>query len=229
MDDPFPDGMVAEIEAFLAADTAPCGHDLYDAVFATNTMFPLQRKAEMRRMMSLAQQCAPRVVMEIGTDKAGGLYHWCKCLPSVERVIACEIRGVPYAEAFEAAFPDIDFLWLSQSSYEPETVEYVYRWLGNDSIDRLFLDGDKSHFLKDFDAYLPVMMNDGGIIFLHDITDPTPGDAFQVLRERGFKTYTIIETGEWKDVERRGGPKTAHEHWLMTWTGRSCGVGVIFV
>lgn len=227
-DDPFPDGMVEEIEAFLEADTAPPGQDLYDAVFATATMFPLQRKAEMRRMMHLARQGMPRVVFEIGTDKAGSLFHWCKCLPTVTRVIACEIRGVPYAEAFTAAFPEIDFLWLPQSSFDPETVNGVEDWLDGDLIDRLFLDGDKSFFLADFDAYLPLMAYDG-IVFLHDITDPTPGDAFEEIKKRGFRTQTIIDRDEWREVEQRGGPRTAHEHWLKTWCGKSCGVGVVYV
>lgn len=55
MDDKFPDGMLESIANVIATDHSPTGLDLYDAVFDSPLMFPLQRRAEMAAMMRLAR------------------------------------------------------------------------------------------------------------------------------------------------------------------------------
>jgi hypothetical protein len=177
----------------------------------------------------------PVTVMEIGADKGGGLYHWCMCLPTVRNVIACEIRGTPYSELFCKAFltphfpysGDCRMTWLNQSSYDQVTTDRVKRELTYGPIDVLFIDGDKLGFLKDFYAYLPLMRQPGGVVFLHDITDKYkggPGEAFQILKDRGFRAESIVDTTEVADAD-----DTPHGGWLKHWRGRSCGVGVIYV
>ncbi len=237
LDGPFPPGMVAEIERFLTTEAQrPAGQDLYPEVFGTATFFPLQRQAELVRMMQLARSLNPRVVMEIGADKGGGLYHWCKCLPSVERVIACEIRGTPYADAFSKAFPHLDFLWLPQSSYATETVQRVRKWLGgdpydgSDTIDCLFIDGDKSYFDLDFYTYRPLLSRKA-LVFFHDILDPEPYKGFEKAR-RVYEWMQIIDRRDAVAALEREGKglsiANAHEGWLRHWKGASCGVGVLF-
>lgn len=233
MDEPFPDDMMDCIKEFFKTERSRgYGLDCYDAVFASNRFFPLQRKNELIEMMRIARSINPNVVMEIGADKGGGLYHWCKCLESVSRVIACEIRGTPYKYEFENAFPYIDFLWIEDSSYDPATVAHVSSWLGKDPIDCLFIDGDKSHFDTDFEAYLP-RMNPNGIVFMHDINDDPPRQAFELIRNKytNFASQEIVDIREALDaIARReqGIPSTSeHENWLRHWEGRSAGVGVI--
>ena len=63
-------------------------------VYAHPVLFPLQRQAEAAEMVKVARGVSPTVVMEIGADKGGGILAWCM-LPTVRRVIACEIRGTP--------------------------------------------------------------------------------------------------------------------------------------
>lgn len=222
MDDSFPKGMVEEIEAFLAADREPRGKDVYDSVFASGLFFPLQRKRELAAMMRTARSIQPRVVMEIGSDKGGGFYHWVKCLPTVTHAICCEVRGAPYEAAFRRAFPDVCFLFLSGSSYGSDVVEKVAVWLDGMAIDCLFIDGDKSHFLDDFHAYLPGM-SCNGIVFMHDVVDKPMRSAFMEA-SKGFKHDMIHDVSE---VHDRGPDATAHDHWLTYWDERSCGVGVI--
>lgn len=232
MDLPFPAGMLAEIERFLAADSPRSpGQDLYHDLFETRLFFPLQRPAEMRRMVQIARAIRPQVVFEIGADKGASLYTWCKALSPLA-CLACEIRGLPYWQAFHKAFPGIEFCWLEGSSYDPETVDRVRRWLGRQRIDVLFLDGDKAYYDRDWEAYLPLMAPTG-VAFFHDINEPgNPRDAFQRARF-GRRWEEIIDTSDAQAVLARQAagitPRTPHESWLAYWAGRSCGVGVVWV
>lgn len=233
MDDPLPPNLVPCFEAFFAHEhTRTPGQDVYQAIFDDNTLFPLQRQRELATMMQIARGLSPKVVYEIGADKGGGLYHWCKCLPTVEKVICCEYRGTPYSDLFEKTFPHIQFLWLPQSSYAVGTVRHVRAWLGSDRIDALFIDGDKSHFFTDFERYLP-MMQSHGVIFMHDIQDPAPSEAFTKVRRLGFKTRRVVDITDAQEAVARqeaGEPcASAHEGWLRHWRGASAGVGVIQV
>lgn len=235
MDAPFPDGFLDSIHHFLDTDSKrEPGRDLYQEVFDTPMMFPLQRQKELEAMIRVARSIQPRTVMEIGSDKAGGLYHWCKCLPSVKNVIACEIRGTPYAEAFEMAFPNINFLWVPGSSYQQGNVNRVLSFLQEvkSKIDVLFIDGDKSHFDTDFYAYLG-MMNPNGIALMHDITDEAPGAAYKRVCQTGFRHAEIIDKSDTVAALKRedaGEPaKSPHEGWLRHWRGQSCGVGIIYM
>jgi predicted O-methyltransferase YrrM len=184
--------------------------------------------------MDKARSYNPTTVFEIGSDKGGGLYHWCQCLPSVKQVIACEIRGTPYRDLFETHFPHIKFLWLDGvSSYSLETINQVDNWLAGDDIDCLFIDGDKGAFEKDFDVYLPYMAKEKSVVFMHDINDQVPNDQYQSVRERGFPGETFIDTLDSLEAVNReelGLPiANSHEAWLRYWKGDSCGVGTIYL
>lgn len=233
MDAPFNPTMMNGINKFFESESSrSAGKDVYDDVFDIDMFLPLQRKRELAAMMQAARAYFPRVVYEIGTCDSGGLYHWCKSIVGVERVIASEVRGTPYQHAFEKAFPEIDFLWIGESSYAKSSIDRISKWLGEDKIDAVFIDGDKSRFDLDFDLILP-FMNDYSIAFMHDITDPAPGEAFLKVKGRGYRTEEIIDRTD-SDLaverERNGIPcKNGYEQWLRHWHGRSCGVGVIHI
>lgn len=234
-DTPFPKGMVEWISEFLVADAnRTTGLDSYDEIFNSPVMFPLQRRLELEEMIRTARSINPKVVMEIGADKAGSLYHWCKCLPTVERVIACEIRGTPYMHDFEKAFPHIEFFWCEGSSYDPNAVRPIKYWLREglpDSIDILFIDGDKSHFDTDFHCYRSLMSRDG-IVFMHDISHDPMKSVFESLRGE-YRSEIIHITTEGREAQQRekdGIPATtAYEAWLRYWGESSCGVGVLYM
>lgn len=236
MDAPFPEGMMEQIEKFLSTDTQRIeGANIYHEVFSNPLMFPLQRQAELERMIQTARSVNPTTVMEIGSDKAGGLYHWCKCLPTVKNVIACEIRGTPYDRVFDAAFPNTNFLWMPGSSYNPRNVRQIELFLQmiRSKIDILFIDGDKTQLENDFYAYLPLMSNHG-VVFVHDITDKYPGDAYKRICHGSSRIHhEILDTSDTQRANERAdaGEESAnpHEDWLRHWDGRSCGVGCIFM
>jgi hypothetical protein len=232
-DEPLPYGLVEEIARVLREDLTPTGLNLYDAVFESGLIFPLQRRGELAAMMATARRITPRTIMEIGADKGGGVYHWIKGhLPS--RFIGIEIRGTPYGDLFEAAFSPMRCKWISGSSYDERVVADVAAWLQGDLIDVLFIDGDKAMFHADFLAYLP-LVRPGGIIFMHDVRDDAPGAAFRLaachprVRDH-LGTESTLEVLESVARNVDGIPaQNEHENWLRHWRGRSCGFGVLWV
>lgn len=228
--DPLPDNLDLMFRDIFESGDAADGVGLSNDVFDHGTLFPLQRKAEMWWMLQQANSIQPKVVFEIGADKGGGLYHWCKCIPTVERAIGCEFRGTPYSEEFKKGFSDIDFLFLPKSSYDPSTVSEVKSWLGEDLIDVLFIDGDKCKFDVDFDCYLP-LMNPNGIVFMHDIQDKAPRDGYdKSCSKSGFRHVEYVDISDYEALRDSGDvPATAWDGWLSTWGGSSCGVGAIYL
>lgn len=233
MDAPFPAGMVEAIAAFLETDAQrPQDQDLYPEVFDTSLFFPLQRQQELAAMIRLARSIKPKVIMEIGADKGGGLYHWCKGLKTtLEQVIAYEVRGTPYHMKFERAFEGSSFFW-GKSSQDKSRFGELREYLDarSNRIDVLFIDGDKTLMEQDFDLYLP-LMNPQGIVFFHDIQDREPRASYWNVRARGYGGKVIVNLEDTQAALARmhGGipPATPHEAWLRHWRGRSCGVGVV--
>lgn len=225
-DAPFPAGLVPAWERLLAdparlvldPDSGVC-----EAAFDDALIFPLQRKRELAKMLAIARRARPKTVMEIGADKGGGLLHWC-LLPTVELVVACEIRGCPYWDLLPRAFPHIHFAWMERPSLPAAAPPKP--------IDVLFIDGDKLGFVEDFDAYLPLMAPDG-VVFMHDVRDREPAKAFGVIQGRGYRTEVIFDVSEyaeeWEREQQGLPPANPHAGWLRHWRGQSCGVGVIYL
>lgn len=232
MDAPLPEGLVDAWISYLGNDNQrPRGESLYHEVFDHPILFPLQRKAETSKMIRLAQSLRPKVIYEIGSDKGGSVYHWVKGVPTIKRMISCEIRGVPYMHAFNGAFGDVDFLWMAESSYADTTIDRVKTWLGDDKIDILFIDGDKGAFLKDFWAYHPMMATDG-VVMMHDVVDEPMKSAFNSVSEL-YSNIHIRDISEVSEIIERENasipPASSYEGWLRYWKERSCSVGVVFL
>jgi predicted O-methyltransferase YrrM len=237
MDAPFPEGMVEAIEDILKQEPGiPNGQDVYPHIFESALFMPLQRKYEMQQMVQLARSVPHATVMEVGADKGGSVYTWVKALQP-KRMIACEIRGTPYAQAFDRTFPLTDFCWTDGSSFDPGVVGRIQSWLRGHTIDILFLDGDKFSFARDFEAYVS-MMTPGGYVFMHDIVpdlDPHPRRAFTWASERPqvAQALEIIDFTEHHQLTQAdaqgpivGGP---YNDWLRYWGPHSCGVGVLHI
>lgn len=221
MDADFPKELVPSIERFFKDDKEPEGQALYPNVFK-EVFFPLQRQTELAHMINEARQLKPKVIYEIGADKGGGLYHWCKCL-SPEHMIACEIRGTPYKHLFEKHFPNIHFTWIEG----PSTI--INPLIELPPIDILFIDGDKGAFDTDFYNCLPYM-NRPSLVFMHDIQDEQPRSGFDKVAKH-FKSEVYINIEDTRIALIREAaklpPENAHEGWLRHWRGQSCGVGII--
>lgn len=244
-DPPIPDNIVPLWEEFFSRPQTTTGN-LWPALFSSD-LFPLQRGLELGRLLKLAKDFKPKTIMDIGSDKGSTLFHFLTGFKP-RNAIACEIRGTPYDKLFERQLSDpkrgieqgegryefrgsTRFLWLQESSLNDQAFEKVKRFLASTTesgkIDFLFIDGDKSYFDVDFDLYRP-LVSDTGLICMHDITDPKPGESYRKIRERGYRTFDILDTTEAQEMLYRE-PRNSYEAWLKHWTGRSCGVGCIFM
>lgn len=235
-DPPIPGWVGPAWDGFLAAESRrPSLAASLDDLFASS-MFPLQRRREMERMLALAP--AAQVLLDVGSDKGGGIYAWIKALPGLRRIAVCEIRGCPYAAAFQRHFPQIDFLFLQASSYDPRTVAKIRRWLAADRFDLAFLDGDKGNFHKDVAAYEPLVRSGGGYLCLHDVNpgphdEPPPVKVWRELSGRHASASLIYEPAEglaaqaWSKAHLGVKPHNSYDGWLRIWGATSCGVGVI--
>lgn len=226
---PFPPEMRSDWEAFFKYTHPNIIRDGYSHLyreFFTGNLCPLQYRDELAEMMATARKFYPSVVMEIGCDRCSGFYHWCT-LPNVNKVIGSEIRGTPFSDLFEKNFPDIDFCWVGDSRKQEE-LDKIEAFLDGDRIDILFIDGDKCFYREDFETYLPVM-NPNGIVFMHDVVEGYPKEAFDRLGKT-YYTRLIRNSSAYAYFHALGRPpQTAYEEWLNTWKGGSCGVGVIYL
>lgn len=208
---------------------SPPNLDQYAEIFEHPQFFPLQRRAELAWMMRQARAIEPRTVVEIGSDKGGGFYHWNRSLSAtVERSLGIEIRGVPWLHGFQRLF-DHQVYGLAECSRSAIVLELA-RAIA--PIDCLFIDGEKARARDDFETWLPFMRK-GGLVFFHDTRDDIePARVFKSLRGR-FATTEFVDGREGTDAQvRKGGgesPRSEHDAWAMHWGPTSCGVGMVQV
>lgn len=193
-------------------------------LFDHPTLFPLQRIDELFYLVDHVFD-EMDVVMEIGSDKGGLVYAMCREVRP-NKMIACEVRGTPYGHVMERMFPDIKFLWLPYSSYDSTTLDKVREFLGEDKIDGLFIDGDKSQFKLDFDTYRP-LMNPLGTVVMHDIVCEPMKTVFEQC-SKDLSSEAYVDVSQWHRYVSEGKKcVTRHDYWLETWKTNSCGLGII--
>jgi predicted O-methyltransferase YrrM len=230
MDAPMPPEVKTAWErfAYLDGNRKP-GQNLYMDIFKDGWLYPLQRTRETEKMIAFARTIAPRVVMEIGTDKGGGFYHWVKGLEPA-KAIAVEFRGCPFAGIFPAMLPKTQMKFIEGSSYDPGTVQSVMEFLNGDLIDVLFIDGDKNGTEQDFKAYLR-FIRPGGLVMIHDVVDKHIHPSQFFFNLRGYEKDIIFDGTEGLEAAARGEAglpiDSAYEQWLRIWKDTSCGVGII--
>lgn len=237
-DAPFPPQFYNDWVNFFANDKEPCRLNCYHKLFEID-LCPLQRKKELAEVIDVifknaGQHLQPvTAVMEIGTDKCGTFYHWLKAFPGITTAIACEIRGTPFSDLFEKAFPKVKFLWLSESSLTLECQRKVSDFLGDTQLDFLFIDGDKEYFGEDFDKYVQ-FLKPHGIALFHDVfdNDQPMQEAFLKRAKKYNKTKVIIDTSECDERKTEILEGTAihngYTQWLDIWSHTSCGFGCIW-
>ncbi len=240
MDNPITAQLQEAWSKFMAVDhQRPAGLDVYSDIFSDGWLYPLQRMNETAVMIRLARSLNPRNVMEIGSDKGGGFYHWIKGLPSVRKAVAIEYSGVPFADAFRYGFPNVDFSFIHGSSYARDTVAQVLEFMGGGQMfDCIFIDGDKSKTRADFEAYVG-LVRPGGLVFIHDVEAsvfggvlPNPSQAFYDLRSK-YALSIILDGREGVAAQDRAAANkpldSSWEDWLRIWKWNSCGVGVVHI
>jgi predicted O-methyltransferase YrrM len=187
--------------------------DLFDVPFLYQgpriykTISPTQIIQEIRGLYDIIKALQPRYVCEIGTDKGGTFYLWCKSssddavlvsidLPSRKRYSPARRRL--YRHFGKSKRQALHF--IASDSHQPATLELVRRAVGEHPLDFLFIDGDHTYegSRQDYEMYAP-LVRPGGLIAFHDIATERADCGVPRLWEeikRGYPGYREIIYGE---------------------------------
>lgn len=148
----------------------------------------MQLRDEIKTLTTLVEEEKPQSVLEIGTAKGGTFYIWSRYLNSVNSIISLDLPGGRFGggydeqkmNIFREFNTSIDMEFVRDNSHHKDTFEEVASRAG-EGVDFLFIDGDHTYegVKQDFEMYSQ-LVNDGGIIALHDIaTHPNNRDVVQ--------------------------------------------------
>ena len=147
------------------------------------TIKTLQIPAEITRLAEAVAALKPRIILEIGTARAGTLLIWSSL--ASDRVITCDLQDMSIpGELFKALPPpgsDCRVTLLSGNSHAAEFRSRVAEALGGEKADFLFIDGDHTvdGVRQDYEDYKD-FVRPGGIIAFHDIVENQPLETNQV-------------------------------------------------
>jgi predicted O-methyltransferase YrrM len=143
-----------------------------DLLLASATFQAYQKREEIIALLSILRLLSPTHLCEIGSYKGGALALFAAIAAPNARILSID-SDYP-AERTKA----VSRLGRSQQeitcwqadSHEEKTAQRVSAWLGDNSLDFLFIDGDHSYagVAQDFDMYSPLVRAQG-VIALHDI------------------------------------------------------------
>lgn len=140
---------------------------------------PIQHPGELQELLSVIDDRDPDTIVEIGTDRGGTLYIWCRATDA-RIIVSCDINysqienstlSYRNRRSFYHNFTDEgDIYFVEGNSHERDTFEKIADIVPDSGVDFLFIDADHSYegVRRDFELYAPIMANDG-VIALHDI------------------------------------------------------------
>jgi len=122
---------------------------------------------------------APKNILEIGTDKGGTFWLWCRLAADNGKIISIDMplphHNKSFIEQQQKQFgaykkADQSLFFIRADSHSPETEDRLLSILGGERLDIIFIDGD--HTLQgvadDFERYSKYIA-DGGLVIFHDI------------------------------------------------------------
>jgi predicted O-methyltransferase YrrM len=179
-----------------------------------------QKIREFTQLIRLLRGHRLDTVIEIGTDRGGTLYTWCRLASPKAKIISIDLRGGRYSNpggtlpesvllGYRQHAQDVQLVW--GDSHSEETLGDVLRAVDGRRVDFLMIDGDHTYegVRTDFEMYAPLVRG-GGIIALHDILptelDPLCGvDRFWAEVVAAHSTEELIDTYDDRGVGQWGG------------------------
>lgn len=157
-----------------------------------------QTETEMIEAMKVVREYEPRTMMEIGTARGGSLFCWAQLAHPDAFLISLDLPGGRWGGGYavEQIQHFRQFLYPTQTlasflgdSQNPETVAQIGQTLDGRKLDVLYIDGDHTYqgAKLDFVNYKP-FVRPGGLVLLHDINPPAPGED-----DRGVQVYRLWE------------------------------------
>lgn len=139
----------------------------------------VQKINELSSLISLLKRRNLDTIVEIGTQKGGTLYLWCKIAGQNATIISIDLPHGPFGGGYKLR--DLKrfrkykrgrqkLYFLRKDSHKQTTKEGVIKILKGRKIDLLMVDGDHSYkgVKKDWQLYSPLVKQNGLIVF-HDI------------------------------------------------------------
>lgn len=163
--------------------------------FASNFYYgvikPGQEREELLPLLDLLEAERAKVVLEIGSENGGNLFHFLKTLPDDATVVSVDLPVSDGGYGYSAMQSRLLYSFARKSqtlhlikanSGEESTVELVKGVLNGGQLDFLLIDGDHAYdsVKKDFNLYSG-LVKEGGVIAFHDIS-PSPDKGIQVDR-----------------------------------------------
>lgn len=132
-------------------------------------------KADLKVLLPLVKDLKPKNILEIGTWRGYSVELWYnafkpKKLITIESDPETLILLNERKAKQEFAYMDPSPTLIGLDSHSERAVACVYRELGEELLDFLFIDGDHSYegVKKDYEMYSPLVRR-GGIIAFHDV------------------------------------------------------------
>ena len=180
-----------------------------------DSISPSQVVAEIRSLFDMVRELKPKIVCEIGTDKGGTLYLWCRASESDALILSLDLpsrkryserRRRLYAQFKKCKSQTLDF--VAGDSHSAISKEQVSEKLGDRKIDFLFIDGDHTYegVKKDFLIYSKFVRK-GGLIAFHDIRTVRPGCGVEEFWEE--LSPSISKENCWEFTKKDYGPAGA--------------------
>lgn len=141
------------------------------------TIHTLQKRSEIIALAKAAAALAPKIILEIGTARAGTLLVWSSI--AADKVITCDLvhRAAqrPLLEALPPLGSQCQVKLLTGNSHEAGFKQRVIHELAGRKVDFLFIDGDHTEtgVAQDYNDYKE-FVRPGGIIAFHDIIENQP-------------------------------------------------------
>jgi cephalosporin hydroxylase len=179
-----------------------------------------QKIRELTGLIAFLRDRPLRTVVEIGSDRGGTLYTWCRLAEPDALVISVDLPGGAFSRGeidLRRATRDypqheqrLEFVF--GDSHDPETKAELERVLEGRPVDFLLIDGDHSYdgVKRDFEMYSPLVRSGGAVAF-HDVLPNELSAASQVDRywtelKSRYETREFVDTyddrgrGQWGGI-----------------------------
>jgi 23S rRNA U2552 (ribose-2'-O)-methylase RlmE/FtsJ len=139
----------------------------------------VQKAAELSPLISVLKRRKLRTIVEIGTNKGGTFFVWCRISQPDALIVSIDLPGGPFGggctkddikkiKKYKKRRQKVYF--LRKNSHKKATREELLKILTGRKIDLLFIDGDHTYngVKRDWHLYSPLIKKNG-LAVLHDI------------------------------------------------------------
>lgn len=182
----------------------------------------LQQEPEITQVLDYIAASRPEIIGEIGLKHSGNSFLFTQKCPLTRLFLGLDLKLQNVDKLQYVAPAGMKFRFFEGSSYAPETVHKVKRFLAGRQFDFLFIDGDHSyHGVKeDFLQYL-CMVRPGGLVGFHDIV---PDD---VARHGTKPEHSQCYGGDVYAFWAKLKPHFEHREFVCSWDQTGFGIGII--